>query len=158
MTDFSLMNLDMVEQDLQNLKLPIKGAVKGAGWALGNYSDLKAAGKDAWKHRPRRLQNLDTDAYLMNLDNNPANEPWRNGMTDAQLMNLITLEGALDLVGKAKGAGLFNLEQDLELQNLIKLGGVGKLAGKAGKAYLTKGLFQNLDQEQPDKLQNLGWG
>ena len=55
----------------------------------------------------------------MNLNNNPANDPWRNGMTDAQLMNLITLEGALDLVGKAKGAGLFNLEQDLELQNMI---------------------------------------
>jgi hypothetical protein len=28
------------------------------------------------------------------------------------------LDGALDLVGKAKGAGLFNLDQDLELQNL----------------------------------------
>ena len=34
------------------------------------------------------------------------------------LQNLITLEGALDLVGKAKGAGLFNLDQDLDLQNL----------------------------------------
>jgi len=111
-------------------------------------------------------RNGDTDAYLMNLDNNPANDPWRNGMTDYQLMNiinapvmaaappeddelmnLITLKGAKDLYGKAKGTGLFNLEQDLELQNLIKLGKVGKIAGKAGKAYLTKGLFQNLDQQ-----------
>ena len=73
-------------------------------------------------------------------------------MTDYQLMNMITLKGAKDLYGKAKGTGLFNLEQDLELQNLIKLGGVGKLAGKAGKAYLTKGLFQNLDQEQPEAI------
>ena len=64
------------------------------------------------------LQNLDTDAYLMNLDNNPANDPWRNGMTDDQLMNLITLQGAKDLYGKVKGTGLFNLEQDLDLQNL----------------------------------------
>ena len=54
---------------------------------------------------------------------------------------MITLDGALDLVGKAKGAGLFNLEQDLELQNLIGLKKVGKFAGKAGKAYVTKGLF-----------------
>ena len=55
---------------------------------------------------------------LENLDTNPANDPWRNGMTDDQLMNLITLKGAKDLYGKAKGTGLFNLEQDLDLQNL----------------------------------------
>ena len=51
--------------------------------------------------------------------------PWGLGRKSLQnleeeqnLQNLITLDGALDLVGKAKGAGLFNLEQDLELQNL----------------------------------------
>ena len=60
-------------------------------------------------------RNGDTDAYLLNLDLNPANDPWRNGMTDDQLMNLITLKGAKDLYGKAKGTGLFNLEQDLDL-------------------------------------------
>ena len=37
---------------------------------------------------------------------------------DPELQNLITLDGTLNLIGKAKGAGLFNLEQDLELQNL----------------------------------------
>ena len=37
---------------------------------------------------------------------------------DDELMNLITWNGAKDLYGKAKGTGLFNLEQDLELQNL----------------------------------------
>ena len=59
-------------------------------------------------------RNGDTDAYLMNLDNNPANDPWRNGMTDAQLMNLITWKGAKSLggkgvkaYGKVKGLGLF---------------------------------------------------
>ena len=67
--------------------------------------NLKTRPDGAWKHdhimhqqkqindmrRRFNLQNLDTDAYLMNLDNNPANDPWRNGMTDDQLMNLITL-------------------------------------------------------------------
>ena len=40
---------------------------------------------------------------------------------DEELMNLITLKGAKDLYGKAKGTGLFNLEQDFDLQNLSKL-------------------------------------
>ena len=88
-----------------------------------------------------------------------------------ELQNLITLKGAGKLAGKAKAAGFFqnldqgelqnlmsqkeasyltggffqNLDQDDELQNLIGLGKVGKIAGKAGKAYLTKGLFQNLE-------------
>jgi len=78
---------------------------------LGWGGDIRGAiiqglAEDAFKGRP---------AYLMNLDNNPANDPWRNGMTDDQLMNLITLKGAKDLYGKAKGTGLFNLEQDLDL-------------------------------------------
>ena len=63
-------------------------------------------------------------------------------------MNLITLEGALDLVGKAIGAGLFNLEQDLELQNMITLQGAKDLYGKAKGT----GLF-NLEQDL--ELQNL---
>ena len=44
------------------------------------------------------------------------------------------------------------MDQQDELQNLITWKGAGKLAGKAGKAYLTGGLFQNLEQ---DDLQNL---
>ena len=43
--------------------------------------------------------NLDSDADIMNLDMNPANDPWRNGDTDAYLMNL----GANDLSRDHKG-------------------------------------------------------
>ena len=39
-------------------------------------------------------------------------------MVEPDLQNLITLKGAKDLYGKAKGTGLFNLEQDLDLQDL----------------------------------------
>ena len=70
------------------------------------YSGLK---KEGW------LMNLDADANLMNLDNNPANDPWRNGMTDYQLMNLEELD-------------LQNLElNEVELQNLF---GIKKAASK----------------------------
>jgi len=76
------------------------------------------------------LMNLDADAQLMSLESNPANDPWRNGMTDYSLQNLITLQGAKDLYGKAKGTGLFNLEQDQDLQDLqMVLGRLQNLGG-----------------------------
>jgi len=92
---------------------------------LGWGGDIRGAiiqglAEDAFKGRPAYLQNLRQFGdirprypkirSLQNLELNPANDPWRNGMTDYQLMNMITLKGAKDLYGKAKGTGLFNLE------------------------------------------------
>ena len=94
---------------------------QSSGSASGAGVDLKL---DMPMPMPMQLQNLDQE----------------------ELQNLITWKGAGELAKKAHGAGLFqNLEQD-ELQNLITWKGAGKLAGKAGKAYLTGGLFQNLEQ------------
>jgi hypothetical protein len=103
------------------------------------YSGLK---KEGW------LMNLDADANLMNLDNNPANDPWRNGMTDYQLMNLEELD-------------LQNLElNEVELQNLFGIkkaaskysGYGGPVVGGIVKGAGFIGGFQNLNEQD---LQNL---
>ena len=77
----------------------------------------------------------------MNLNNNPANDPWRNGMTDDQLMNL-------GWGGDIRGAIIQGLVED---------------AFKGRPAYL-----QNLDSNPANdpwrngmtdySLMNLGWG
>jgi hypothetical protein len=73
---------------------------------------------------------------------------------DDELMNLITWNGAKDLYGKAKGTGLFNLEQDLELQNLSPLNIRRNIRAGIKGTTLRKRL-QNLEQDQDLELQNL---
>jgi len=71
---------------------------------------------------------------------------------DDELMNLITWNGAKDLYGKAKGTGLFNLDQDLELQNLKEQWAYQGLWDMA-KPHIH---LQKLDMVEPDlELQNL---
>ena len=70
---------------------------------------------------------------------------------DDELMNLITWNGAKDLYGKAKGTGLFNLEQDLDLQNL------GFLKDLEDRKNFQENLFRNirLQNLSEEDLQNL---
>ena len=121
MTDDQLMNLDRLTRALsprgalQNLEQEPNLQNLDFRWAV-----IQGLAEDAFKGRPAYLQNLRQFGdirprypkirSLQNLELNPANDPWRNGMTDYQLMNMITLKGAKDLYGKAKGTGLFNLE------------------------------------------------
>jgi len=99
MTDYSLQNLGLIKTRPHR-----KGTMQERGNRI--YKGLK---KEGW---------------LMNLDNNPANDPWRNGDTDAYLMNLDQQPYAPPYANDPWRNGHFiylddNLEQDLELQNLM---------------------------------------